>query len=60
MSVTSGLCTLRPVWGMILLNVFIIGLDSGAKSTLSKFKEDTKLGGVVGTPQESQVQQRGV
>lgn len=46
---------------MILLNVFIIGLDSGAKSTLSKFKEDTKLGGVVGTPQESQeVQQRGV
>ncbi len=50
MSVTSGVRTLGTIWGMTLLNIFIIGLDSGAKSTLSKFKEDTKLGGVVSTP----------
>ena len=34
------------VLGLVLLNVFIFGLDGGIVSALSKYINDTKLGGV--------------
>ncbi|KAK4832042.1 hypothetical protein QYF61_020557 [Mycteria americana] len=55
--VTSGV-TQRSTAGPILLNIFINHLDDRVKCTLSKFADDTKLGGVADTPDDCAAIQR--
>jgi len=43
---------------LILFNTFINDLDEGAKSSLSKFADDTKLGRVADTPEPQAAIQR--